>query len=212
MFGVPGQLGRLAYNLIGDLEMGNFYTNVTLHGSDQNSIAEYLTQQNRTAYVSPTVNNCTVVYDEQCEAQDTDILEELASDLSKRFGCPALAVLNHDDDILWYKLFEAGRLTDEYDSCPDYFDAEAEELSMPKGGDAQKLCSVFGSAQNAAEVERVLRAPNPDAYVFAVERHEELVKALGIPTFSVGCGYNYIEQDELPEDLELDSLKHTGQG
>lgn len=188
--------------------MGNFYTNITLRGSDQDSIAEYLTQQNRDAYVSPTVNHCTVVYDEQCESQDTGILESLASDLSKRFSCPALAVLNHDDDILWYKLFESGQLTDEYDSSPDYFDAQ-DELAMPKGGDAQKLCGIFGAGQNVTEVERILRAPNPDAYVFAYERHEDLAKALGIPTFSVGCGYNYIEQDELPEGLEFDDLKRT---
>jgi hypothetical protein len=191
--------------------MGNFYTNITLRGSNQDSIAEYLTEQNRSAYVSPTVNHCTVVYDEECESQDTDTLEALASDLSKRFSCPALAVLNHDDDILWYKLFEAGQLTDEYDSCPDYFDADAEELSMPKGGDARRLCSTFESEQNVSEVERILRAPNPDAYVFAVERHEDLVKALGMPTFAAGCGYNYIDQDELPDDLEPDSLKHTGE-
>lgn len=189
--------------------MGNFYTNITLLGPDQDSVADYLTQHNRRAYVSPTVNRCTVVYDELCESQDTDVLEELASDLSKRFGCPALAVLNHDDDILWYKLFESGQLTDEYDSSPDYFDDEAES-SMPRGGDAQKLCGLFKSEQDVAEVERILRANGPDAYLFAFERHEDLAKALGIPTFSVGCGYNYIEQDELPLGLEFDKLRHTG--
>ena len=55
--------------------MGNFYTNVTLRGSNQDSIVEYMTRQNRNAYVSPTVNDCTVVYDEECEYKETDILE-----------------------------------------------------------------------------------------------------------------------------------------
>lgn len=192
--------------------MGNFYTNVTLRGSDQDSIAGYMTEQKRNAYVSPTVNGFTVVYDEECESQETSILEGLASNLSKRFGCPALAVLNHDDDILWYKLFEAGELTDEYDSFPDYFDGDGEETAAPKGGDARKLCAAFDAGQNAAEVERILRAPNLDAYTFASDRHEDLVKSLGMPTFSVGCGYNYIDQDELPEGLEPDGLKHTGEG
>lgn len=188
--------------------MGNFYTNVTLRGSNQDSIVEYMTRQNRNAYVSPTVNDCTVVYDEECESQETDILEELASGLSKQFGCPALAVLNHDDDILWYKLFEGGEMIDQYDSSPGYFDAQ-DEASMPEGGDARKLCRAFKAEQNAAEVKRILRASDQDAYVFASDRHEDLVKALGIPTFSVGCGFNYIEEDELPDGLELDSLKRA---
>ena len=53
-------------------------------------------------------------------------MAELGTRLSLEFGCPVLAVLNHDDDILWYQLFENGKLADEYDSTPGYFDATAE--------------------------------------------------------------------------------------
>lgn len=191
--------------------MGNFYTNIILRGSSQESIAEYLDRQNRNAYVSPTVNGCTVVYDEQCESQDTPILEGLAANLSKQFVCPALAILNHDDDILWYKLYDSGQFVDEYDSSPSYFDTSATEIAAPKGGVAQVLCRVFKAENNLAEVEKILRAPQPDRYVFAIERHEELARALGIPNFSVGCGYNYIQEDELPEGLDFNDLRQTGE-
>jgi hypothetical protein len=192
--------------------MGSFYTNITLRGPAQASVAEYLNRQNRDAYVSPTANDCTVVYDAASESQDTDILEGLTSELSRQFGCPALAILNHDDDILWYKLYESGQLVDEYDSAPSYFDPRATEIAPPQGGDAQKLCGAFKAEEHSAKVEEILRAPGIVGYLFAVERHEALAEALGIPEFSVGCGYNYIEADELPEDLSVDDLQHTGGG
>lgn len=188
--------------------MGNFYTNITLRGSNQESITEHLTRQKRNAYVSPTVGECTVVYDEECESQDTRILEELAANLSGQFNCPALAVLNHDDDILWYRLFDAGQPVDEYNSSPDYFEGAEDEAPPPEGGDARKLCRIFKSEQSVPEVERVLRAVDAD-YVFSSERHEDLAKALGLPPFSVGCGYNYLEEGDLPDGLDSDNLKHT---
>lgn len=186
--------------------MGNFYTNITLHGPDQDATVAFLNAQRRAAYVSPTVNGCTVVFDEACETQDTEILEALAAQLSQQFACPALAVLNHDDDVLWYKLYDAGQALDEYNSAPDYFGDE-EEGPRGAGGDARKLCRAFKAEQNLNDVERILRAA--DEYLFALEQHDELVRALGLPTFAVGTGYNYLAEDETPEGLDASDLKHT---
>ena len=111
--------------------------------------------------MTPAQDGCVVVFDEQSDEQDQTVITELASRLSREFGCPVLAVLNHDDDIFWYQLYLAGELADEYDSSPGYFDPSAEP-SAPAGGDAQKLCSAFGAC-NVAEVESVLR--KPDVYV-----------------------------------------------
>ena len=114
-----------------------------------------------------------------------------------------LAVLNHDDDILWYQLYADGKLVDEYDSTPGYFDSAAEP-SAPAGGDARKLCSALGST-NAAEVERILRKSgfDDDGYTFAFERHTDLVRALGITEFGVGTSYASFENDELPAGLSV---------
>ncbi len=184
--------------------MGNFYTNITLLGPDQDQVVEYLSQQRLSAYVAPTDERATVVYEKQCETQKTEILEGLASRLAAHFNCPALAVLNHDDDILLYWLYGNKGLLDQYNSAPGYFEGED---TPPEGGDAAALCKAFGVEQNAPAVDAVLHDEN---YLFAVDHHEALVDALNLTDFSVGFGYTYLEHGEVPEGMTAEELKHTG--
>jgi len=182
--------------------MGSFYTNITLRTTQQASVTDALRSAGREAYVSEPMNGCTVVYDRECDDQDIEVLKKLASSLSAKLKCAALAVLIHDDDVLIYTLHENGKLTDEYISAPGYFDDSADSDS-PEGGDATVLARAFGAEGNVGQVESALReqsAPGTgDGFVFETERHEELVTALGIPSVAVSTGFTYIEQGELPE-------------
>jgi hypothetical protein len=184
--------------------MGNFYTNYTLRGPSQEAVAKALA--GRSAIVTPAQDGCVVVFDEQSDDQDSAVITDLASRLSRELRCPVLAVLNHDDDIFWHQLYLSGELADEYDSSPGYFDPAAEP-SAPAGGDAKKLCAAFG-ASGVAEVESILRKSSFDegGYTFAVERHTDLARALGIPSFGVGVGFRYVSGGELPDGLEQDDL------
>jgi hypothetical protein len=185
--------------------MGAFYTNITLRGPEQYEIVEYLNGLKRVASVSPTINDLTVVMDELSDSQDEQVLSELTADLSKRFSCPALAVLNHDDDILLYKLFDAGEETDAYNSCPDYF--ETDHIGTdPQGGNAAGLCAIFGCSAATEKVESVLRKP----YVFQVDRHDELVRLLGLPQYAVGVGFNYLSDVTEQDMAGITLFKKTG--
>jgi hypothetical protein len=184
--------------------MGNFYTNYTLRGPSQQAVAAALA--GRKAIVTPPHNGCVVAFDEASDDQDQERIVELATRLSSELRCAVLAVLNHDDDILWYQLYEGGKLTDEYDSSPGYFDPSVEP-SAPAGGDAQRLCTAFGAGE-AAAVEAVLRKSSYDegGYVFAFERHADLVRALGLPEFAVGTAYASFEREEFPEGLSGEDM------
>jgi hypothetical protein len=94
--------------------VGNFYTNHTVRTTDQAAVVKVLA--GRRAYVSPPSHGAVVVFDQ--EMMD---VETLGADLSGELHCPVLAIMNHDDDILWYALFENGAKTDEYDSTPGLF-------------------------------------------------------------------------------------------
>ena len=187
--------------------MGNFYTNYTLRGPTQNEVAAALTGRN--AVVAPQRNGCVVVFDEQSDEQDMGRITELASQLSRTLRCPVLAILNHDDDVLWYQLHESGDLSDEYNSSPGYF-GEPAESSDPAGGDARKLCAAF-SAANIEVVEAILRKPScdPEGYVFAFDRHADLVCALGLPEFVVGTAFSSFDHDEYPESITSEDIVRT---
>ncbi|MEW6350639.1 MAG: hypothetical protein AB1646_16380 [Thermodesulfobacteriota bacterium] len=184
--------------------MGSFYTNITLKGPAQQRVVDHLNAMGRVAHVSPTLDGFTVVYDAASESQDQEVLSGLAQALSKTFECPALAVLNHDDDILWYQLFSGGELQDEYDSSPNYFSGPP---TPPEGGDPEKLCALFGAFGSVDDMIHILGA----TYTFAFERHDDMARALGMPSFASGSGFNYVEAEEvvLPEGISLGMFVKT---
>ena len=59
-----------------------------------------------------------------------------------------------------------------------------------------------------AAVEAVLRKSSYDegGYVFAFERHADLVRALGLPEFAVGTAYASFEREEFPDGLSGEDM------
>ena len=172
--------------------MGSFYTSHTVCGPSQQDLLGWL--ERRPAMVSRTENGLTVLLDQECEEQNGEVLASVASQISKDFDCHVLALLNHDDDVLYFELYGSGEKMDEYNSSPAFFSEDAES-NDPVGGNVALLCSIF-EAKDAAAVEEALRGD----YVFAFERHRDLAVALGLPLHSVGIGYNYASEGDLPPD------------
>lgn len=189
--------------------MGNFYVNMTAKGANQDDVLATLTKLGRKAFVFPMINGFTTFCDAEADMQESRVIDELARRTSRDLECPILCVLDHDDDVLWYGLYDRGELSDEYDSFPGYFEGQ---FNPPKGGNAAALCKLMGPtiAETVVAVEAVLRKPhNEEGYVFEVDRHAALVEVLGLPSFSVGVGYRYLERGELPNGLDKESLKQS---
>ena len=184
--------------------MGNFYVNFTLKSEDSDAVAATLRSAGRDAFVSPNLSGYVVVTDRAADEQDPRQIQQVGELLSTGLSTPVLAVLNHDDDILCYWLFENGRTTDEYNSDPGYFSGE--DLS-PSGGDADRLCSAFGKAEAAAKIKDILI--DQEDYVFAMDRHEALSHSLALPTAALAFGYRYLEADDMPEGIDPENLIRT---
>ena len=99
--------------------MGTTYSNITLKGPKAQDILQELGNQGRSAFVSPTEDDLTTVYDMDSDEGDTQALTDLAEDLSGYFGCPALAVQTLDEELFNYWLFSDGELLDSYIHPPN---------------------------------------------------------------------------------------------
>ena len=188
-----------------DLAMGNFYVNFSIKDAEPRRVADVLERAGRRAIVTPAQRGYVVVYDEEADSQATRPILSVGSLLSGEIDRPVLAVLNHDDDVLCYWLFERGELADAYNSNPDAFE-EDEGAPAWQDGDAEKLCASLGSPAGAAAVDEILRGD----YVFAVEQHEQLANALGLPSCSVGFGYGYVADGELEDEMDPSELIYVG--
>lgn len=172
--------------------MGNFYTNVTVVGRGAAAAAARMRELGRRAVVADAGDSC-VVFDSESERQDTNVLSALAEDLSVSLGAVTLAVLNHDDDLLWFQAYRDGELVAEYAN---------------RGGPVTRvrdLCTALGRPHRALQVWFVLRRP----FVFQVSRHAHLVRALGLPDAAVGTGFDYIDRGELPAGVSEDRLQRV---
>jgi hypothetical protein len=186
--------------------MSQFYANLVLQGPDASDVIAALRELHHVAYVAPGAAQTSVVFHEDLARQ-----EELATGLSSRFGCAVLLSMVFGGTVLLYHLYLDGRRADAYVSKPH----EGLELDEPSpDGDSQTLCAAFNKEHRTASVERVLRRPSkPDTdYAYAVNRHGELLRALGLPLFAAGAGFAAIEAGELPHGPGFDpgTLVRTG--
>ena len=147
----------------------------------------YLNALKRHTFVLPPTKGFVIVCDEESDTLDTRISSGLTNQLTNQFKCIGLAVINFDDDILWYQLFQNGKLLDEYNSNPDYF--EASEHSGAIGGNAQTLCDCFEKPSRVARVDGILHTLHGEGYIFENQRHIDLAKALGFPIQQIHLSY-----------------------
>ena len=85
------------------------------------------------AWISPTVAGLTVLCESRSERQALSTLYGVAQRLSLVLNCPALAVIDHDDSVLLYTLYDRGGLVDQYDSGPGSSKPSSHSLSESLG-------------------------------------------------------------------------------
>lgn len=176
--------------------MGNFYSNITLTTDERDKVIDFLVEKKRHTFVYP-IDKFICVF-----PKSDDILFELAEQLSSEFKCPAFSVIIHDDSLLMYRLFDSGVLLDDYNSCPGYFSGVNQPIT---GGDAEKLCSVYSVPDERASLDEILRKE----YTFESNRHDAIIAKLNLPYCTVGGGFGYLQEDDVPPELDVSDLVET---
>lgn len=201
--------------------MGSFYVNITARTSAEEAVS-FLEDRDLTAYVMPTGEQECVIYEERCDTQDVAYIYELLEQLTAETDCSALAVLNHDDDMLFLMLCTEGEYQADY-SCGLSFEemyAEDEEgytddepiesngkteEKAEKKQEALVMAQALSAAFGAADTDQLLKVLT-HYFVFAVETHESLAEILDLPDVSIGIGYNYIDGGLADDELDMSEL------
>jgi hypothetical protein len=178
--------------------MSDFYVSFTTRDIDAKSVADALSALGRQGFVSPASDGFVVFYD--ASSDDTAAVMALAKSASERLGKPVLAVMNAEDEVLLFWLYERGVAVDSYNSNPNHLDGGDD---APAGGDADVLSRHMADDADRAAIASILRAANDEEsdYPFAVDRHVALCQELGLPADYCCVGYANVAEgsaDDIP--------------
>jgi hypothetical protein len=171
--------------------MGNFYTNFVVIGREQPEVLGAVREMGRNAYVLGKQRGDAAVFDERCDQQDTDEIERFGAALCDRFKAPVIGAMNHDDDHLLLWVFRSDKVA-RYQSCLDAV-SFGWEVSRVRGG-----IFIF---------PLLVLALGWPIVIFQIFCHWVVVHLLSLPDCTVGFGYDYISDGEIPPGVSEDDVK-----
>jgi len=182
------------------------YHNITLLAVEPEEVADWLAENGFPAYISPMLDDITVVYDglsleadepatlavADDEVDPTDPLEQLlllVSELSYELGCTAWLMLCDEAQTCIYSIYIDGNLVEQYG---------ASDALPPSGGNPEFLAELFEQPKRVIKDLRAVLNRHP---MLATERHEKLLKLLGVPPLALNIGYEQLQQGALPHGM-----------
>lgn len=184
------------------------YANVTFRHEDAEAVARVIADMHRYVVISPVDKGCVVAFDRESDVNG-ELIVDFARILSEKIQCVAMAVMNHQDGVLLYWLFDSGKELDSYISRPDFFGGDP----MPRGGDAIALAHAWQQYDTVEQIGNILHADEHQQpskrYPSETLRHGDLADTLGISTWGVGFGYTLLAEDKFPEGFPADDTFYT---
>jgi hypothetical protein len=178
--------------------MGSFLVNLHVRTDDHEALAcEVQGLPIGGCWVVPPQRGWATIYEERASSQDEQWIKELSAGISQRLQAPAIAFLVHDSDIFCYWLFDRGAALDEFNSCPDYFEAASAADRARCQGQADVLLPFCTPGTTALEIERVLRQKP----VFADEQLMALLPFLGIAPERALVDYRDLGSELDPDEI-----------
>jgi hypothetical protein len=186
--------------------MGSTYMNIALLNVNWESVVAELKRAEEPAYVSCRLGE--PVFVAMSVAGMFEHLTNATTHLSKYLNCIALGVFVFDDDVFVYNLADAGRLIDYHAKIPSWFRGRGPK---PPRGNATVLAEAFHVPDRIARLEAILienlkTHAEGQSFVIATDRHRALCGELGLPAWSAGFGFEYVQRNDLPADLEPASV------
>jgi HEAT repeats len=175
--------------------MSSHYSNLVLLGPKREDIVDALTALGRVAFISPTVGQMTIIYDEECDSLRPGVASKVARQLSSELDCVALAATNCESRQLHLILVKSGVIRGEYLIEADFTGTKASNLTQPESFGAE-LCAAF-------HIDRRTGHPHDQFFglldgkfaTSADEAHCLLCDAIRLPSDNAIGGFANVEDD-----------------
>lgn len=203
---MPLRLSLFVLMLLGAAEASAFntFTNIAIKTDDRDKVIQTLRDLKRRAYVSPLTAGYIVVFDAGTERMP-NTLPELVVTLSERLKCATIGVYDHNDSLLILVTAKDGQKVDHYASNPGYFEGKRDP---PVGGDSSKIQAALGLQNENKRLQELLTS---QSYDIEYERHNEIIKVLGLPDYCSAAGHAYFRADTLPWKYDRSKWEIIGQ-
>jgi hypothetical protein len=178
--------------------MGEFYDAIYTRGADaatlHQQLADAARELNCCFLVAPEMQGWTAIY--SSDGQDNKVAEAL----HKLLKTEVLYTLVHDGDIFCYYYYRDGKLVDEYNSRPDYFEKVSAAKRQSQAGKPELLLPLLREPSDLGKLKSILHSEPGGDRLDANLQLTQLGELLGVP--NCATSYDYLIGDEEDEAIE----------
>ncbi len=148
--------------------------------------------------IVPPRNGWISAYDELCD-RDPSMLPRLARELSDAVGVVAISFAVEEGAVARYRVYDRGRMLDEYLSVPEYYGPLPPGEVISLGANPTLVERLTGAERRAVRSAAVV-GPSPDELPAPAEIVVSLAAAMRIE----GAEHGYAQAGELPDAIVID--------
>ena len=154
--------------------------------------------KSKATVIVPPRNGWISVYDELCD-RDPSMLPRLARELSDAVGVVAISFAVEEGAVARYRIYDRGRMLDEYLSVPEYYGPLPPGEVISLGANPTLVERLTGADRRAVRSAAVV-GPSPDELPSPAELVASLAAAMRIE----GADHGYTRAPELPDAIVID--------
>lgn len=117
--------------------------------------------------------------------QQEERFAALTGELSQKLGCTGLGMINLEDAVLLFWVYDKGKLVFHYDSNPMYLSCPVcsynSDTVSAEYGDVEQLSNLLGVPQNSKALKSWLSRKKGLGFLSEHERQEKIFHLLGLP-------------------------------
>ncbi len=125
--------------------------------------------------------------------------ESLSQEIAKTLACDVFHLAVHDDDVFMYFFFRGGKLVDQYNSCPDYFDGATDAEIEKSQGCPELFQDLLPDPASLKKLKELLAA---DRFTFEAQRMSEFSELFGLSNAATSYDYARSGDDDQIEGWE----------